>query len=158
MYFLILFLSLSNSFFFFFLTVLVFEYRASCLPGRHSPTQARSQPFLLWLFWDRVSLCKEWPEPWSSCLCFLYNWDDRCTHMPSFYWLRLGLANFWSGLPSNCDSSDLCLPCEDYRRKSVQALDHKFLIFLLVYFYGEELSFWNMINRIYLTFSISFFF
>jgi hypothetical protein len=42
----------------------------------------------------RVSL-----EPWSSYLCPLWSWDDRCVPPGTVCLVRWGLANFFFGHP-----------------------------------------------------------
>jgi hypothetical protein len=74
----------------------VFELRASHFLGRHSTTWTRhAVPFAFSYISNRVlPLYISRAGLWSFYLLFLHSWDDWCTTMTRFYWLRQGLANF----------------------------------------------------------------
>jgi hypothetical protein len=82
------------------------------LPGRRPTTWATHQPFLLFRYYlSRVLyLCPGWPGLWSSCLGFLYSWNDRSTplHPPYIDWDGVLWTLDWADLEPL--SSWLCLP------------------------------------------------
>jgi hypothetical protein len=57
--------------------------------------------YTLVIFFNWVSCsCPSWPEPWSSYLRFLNNWDDKpVPACPAFIGWNEGLPSFYPGCP-----------------------------------------------------------
>jgi hypothetical protein len=100
-------------FYIFFLEVLGFELKASCLlPGTLLLEPCISSS-MLWLFWGQgLAFCHASLDHDPPILCFLPSLGCQVyITMPSFFLLTWGLPNFSAWLALNCDPLDRILSC-----------------------------------------------
>jgi hypothetical protein len=93
--------------------VLGIELRALHLLGRLFIIWVTRQPFLCWLFWDRVLLSARQPNHDSPIYASHIAGMTGTWHLAFFFffnWLKRGLKNFLPWLASNQDLPNLHLP------------------------------------------------